>query len=123
MISEPINSDIMISSAMTLISKIEQQKKGTQAAPLTRGQVAAQEQVKILRQALAHGTTEQVPQTRGQVAAQEQVKILREVATASKGEPRTPQTRGEVAAQEQMRIIGRYIDKILDGYKKVAIPK
>lgn len=85
----------MISSTMTQISKIEQQKKGTQAAPLTRGQVAAQEQVKILR----------------------------EVATASKGEPRTPQTRGEVAAQEQMRIIGRYIDKILDGYKKVAIPK
>src|SRR3712207_9398815 len=85
-------------------------KKGNQVSPLTRGQIAAQEPLRILREALASKitTTEQVPQTRGQIAAQEQKRILREVAiTASKGEVQIPQTRGQVAAQEQMRIIGR----------------
>jgi hypothetical protein len=102
-------------------------KKGTQVLPLTRGQVAAQEPLRILREALAskrrRTTTEQVPQTRGLIAAQEQKKILREVATAaSKGEAQIPQTRGQVAAQEQMRIIGQYIDSMSAGYKEVSIP-
>lgn len=101
-------------------------KKGTQVPPLTRGQIAAQEPLRILRGALANKrriTTEQVPQTRGQIAAQEQKKILRELATAaSKGEAQIPQTRGQVAAQEQMRIIGQYIDNMSAGYKEVSIP-
>jgi hypothetical protein len=46
-----------------------------------------------------------VPQSRGEVAAQEQMRILRQAITAGKGEPRVPQSRGEVAAQEQMRIL------------------
>jgi hypothetical protein len=101
-------------------------KKGTQVPLLTRGQVAAQEPLRILREALAskrRTTTEQVPQTRGLIAAQEQKKILREVATAaSKGEAQIPQTSGQVAAQEQMRIIGQYIDNMSAGYKEVSIP-
>ncbi|HJR47303.1 MAG TPA: hypothetical protein VJ799_04030 [Nitrososphaeraceae archaeon] len=101
-------------------------KKGTQVPPLTRGQIAAQEPLRILREALASKkriTTEQAPQTRGQIAAQEQKTILREVATAaSKGEAQIPQTRGQVAAQEQMRIIGQYIDNMSTGYKEVSIP-
>ena len=61
--------------------------------------------------------------TRGQIAAQEQKRILREVATAaSKGEAQIPQTRGQVAAQEQMRIIGQYIDNMSAGYKEVVYP-
>jgi hypothetical protein len=45
--------------------------------------------------------------TRGEVAAQEQIKIFRQAMAANKGEPRAPTTRGEVAAQEQMRIFGQ----------------
>jgi hypothetical protein len=100
-------------------------KKGTQVPLLTRGQIAAQEPLRILREAFAskRTTTEQVPQTRGQIAAEEQKRILREVATAaSKGEAQIPQTRGQVAAQEQMRIIGQYIDNMSGGYKEVSIP-
>ena len=100
-------------------------KKGTQVPLLTRGQIAAQEPLRILREAFAskRTTTEQVPQTRGQIAAQEQKRILREVATAAnKGEAQIPQTRGQVAAQEQMRIIGQYIDNMSAGYKEVSIP-
>jgi hypothetical protein len=41
-----------------------------------------------------------LPQSRGQVAAQEQIRILQQ-ATASKTEPQVPQSRGQVAAQEQ----------------------
>jgi hypothetical protein len=44
--------------------------------------------------------------TRGEVAAQEQLRAFGQVF-ATKGEPRAPRTRGEVAAQEQMRIIGK----------------
>ena len=101
-------------------------KKGTHVLPLTRGQIAAQEPLRILRGPLANKrrtTTEQVPQTRGQIPAQEQKKILRELANAtSKGEAQIPQTRGQVSAQEQMRIIGQYIDNMSAGYKEVSIP-
>lgn len=47
------------------------------------------------------------PMTRGEVAAQEQIKIFRQSMATSKGELRVPTTRGEVAAQEQLRIIGQ----------------
>jgi hypothetical protein len=43
-------------------------------------------------------------QSRGEVAAQEQARIFRQ-AFVSKGEPRVPKIRREVAAQEQMRIL------------------
>jgi hypothetical protein len=121
-----ITTEREIQSMITL--KNGRLKKGTQVPPLTRGQVAAQEPLRILREALANKrrrttTTEQVPQTRGQVVAQEQKRILREVATAAnKGEAQIPQTRGQVAAQEQMRIIGQYIDNMSAGYKEVSIP-
>jgi hypothetical protein len=73
-------------------------KKGTQVLPLTRGQIAAQEPLRILREAFAskRTKTEQVPETRGQIAAQEQKRILREVATAaSKGEAQIPHSVSE----------------------------
>jgi hypothetical protein len=101
-------------------------KIGTQILPLTRGQIAAQEPLRILREALTskrRTTIGQVPQTRGQIAAQEPLRILREVATAaSKGEAQIPQTRGQVAAQEQLRIIGHSIDNVWSEYKEVRIP-
>jgi hypothetical protein len=101
-------------------------KKGAEVPLLTRGQVAAQEPLRILGEAFASKrttTTEQVPQTRGLIAAEEQKRILRVVTTAaSKGEAQIPQTRGQVAAQEQMRIIGQYIDNMSGGYKEVSIP-
>jgi hypothetical protein len=107
-----------------LTTKNGRLKKETPVSQPTRGQVAAQEQMKILRQAMAHGTAEQIPQNRGQVAAQEQIRILREVATAAnKGEAQIPQNRGQVAAQEQIRIIGQNIDNTLVGYKDVTMPK
>ena len=46
----------------------------------------------------------QEPKTRGEVAAQEQIKVFGRVF-ATNGEPRAPTSRGEVAAQEQMRIV------------------
>jgi hypothetical protein len=118
-----ITNEREVQSMITL--KNGRLKKGTQVSPLTRGQIAAEEPLRILREALAskRTTTEQVPQTRGQIAAEEQKTILREVATAaSKGEAQIPQTRGQVAAQEQMRIIGQYIDNMSVGYKEVSIP-
>jgi hypothetical protein len=82
-----------------IISKTEQQ-------PKSRGQVAAQEQVRIVRQAMTASKAQpQVPHSRGQVAAQEQVRILNEVTAPSKVEARLPQSRGQVAAQEQVRIL------------------
>jgi hypothetical protein len=45
------------------------------------------------------------PQTRGEVAAQDQMRIIEQAMTASKGEPQVPKSREEVAAQEQMRIL------------------
>jgi hypothetical protein len=49
--------------------------------------------------------TEQQPKSRGEVAAQEQVRILGQAMTASKAQPQVPQSRGEVGAQEQKRIV------------------
>jgi hypothetical protein len=95
--------------SMITTSKIGRLKKErTQAhSLLTRGQVAAFEQVKILREALANGTEEHAPpQNRGQVAAQEQTRVLREaVAGAMIQEHAPPQNRGQVAAQEQFKIM------------------
>ncbi len=110
-----------------ITQKKGQLKKGTQVPLMTRGQIAAQEPLRVLREAFASKRTtarnEQVPQTRGQIAAQEQKRILREVFTAAnKGEAQIPQTRGQVAAQEQMRIIGQYVDNMSSGYKEVSIP-
>ena len=56
--------------------------------------------VSELKKGLLH-----LPQSRGEVAAQEQVRIINEVAATSKAEARLPKSRGEVAAQEQVRIL------------------
>ncbi|HEY9406407.1 MAG TPA: hypothetical protein VIP53_03045 [Nitrososphaera sp.] len=82
-------------------------KRLVQSPAQNRGQVAAQEQIKILREAVANETEEQaLPLNRGQVAAMEQVRILREaVAGAMQEQAPPPQNRGQVAAQEQFRII------------------
>jgi hypothetical protein len=54
-------------------------KRLVQTPAQNRGQVAAQEQIKILREALANETEQAPPpQNRGQVAAQEQFRIIRE---------------------------------------------
>jgi hypothetical protein len=54
-------------------------KRVVQAPSQNRGQVAAWEQIKILKEALANETGEQaLPLNRGQVAAQEQFRIMRE---------------------------------------------
>jgi hypothetical protein len=85
-------------------------KKETNVSQLTRGQVAAQEQMRILREVVTAAAIKgepEIPQTRGQVAAQEQMRILRQAMATSKGEPRASTTRGEVAAQEQMRILSK----------------
>ena len=55
--------------------------------------------------------TEQQPKSRGEVVAQEQVRIVRQAMTASKVQPQVPQSRGEVAAQEQMRILQQPIGR------------
>jgi hypothetical protein len=84
---------------------LEIKKEFTDHLP-TRGEVAAQEQIRILRQAMTASKGQpRVPQSRGEVAAQEQVRILNEVTAPSKLEARLPQSRGEVAAQEQVRIL------------------
>jgi hypothetical protein len=65
-----------ISSSMRekiIISEARQQ------SPKSRGEVAAQEQIRILNQATANKTEQRLPQTRGEVAAQEQIRILNQV--------------------------------------------
>jgi hypothetical protein len=88
-------------------SKVLEIKKGFVDILPTRGEVAAQEQMRIFGRVFGTGGEPRAPQTRGEVAAQEQIKIFRQAMAISKGEPRTPTTRGEVAVQEQMRIFGR----------------
>jgi hypothetical protein len=56
--------------------------------------------------------------TRGEVAAQEQIRAFGQVF-ATKGEPRAPTTRGEVAAQEQMRIISKATGNFVQNRKPV----
>jgi ubiquinone biosynthesis protein UbiJ len=92
---------------LMITSKVLEIKKEFADHLPTRGEVAAQEQVRILRQAMTASKAQppQVPQSRGEVAAQEQVRIINEVTAPSKAEARLPQSRGEVAAQEQVRIL------------------
>jgi hypothetical protein len=60
------------------MKSISPMKKGEQQSPKSRGEVAQQEQIRILREALSGRAEGRVPQTRGEVARQEQVRILRE---------------------------------------------
>jgi hypothetical protein len=85
-------------------SKIISELKNGLGVPRTRGEVAAQEQLRAFRQVIATKGEPREPTTRGEVAAQEQMRIFGQVI-ATKGEPREPTTRGEVAAQEQKRIV------------------
>jgi hypothetical protein len=95
-----------ISSSMKgriTISEAEQQ------SPKTRGEVAAQEQMRGLRQALLTDVGSRAPFNRGEVAAQEQMKIVQHVAAHKEVQPREPRSRGEVAAQEQVRILNQVL--------------
>jgi hypothetical protein len=84
-----------------------------------RAEVAAQEQISIVRQAMtASKGAPQVPKTRGKVAAQEQMRVFGRVF-ATNGEPRAPTSRGEVAAQEQMRIIDHATGNFVQNRKAV----
>jgi hypothetical protein len=92
-------------------SKIISELKNGLGVPRTRGEVAAQEQLRVFRQIFATKGEPRIPTTRGEVAAQEQLRVFRQIF-ATKGEPRIPTTRGEVAAQEQMKIIGKAKDTL-----------
>jgi outer membrane protein assembly factor BamD (BamD/ComL family) len=62
-----------VSSSMkekTTINEVQQQ------FPKSRGEVAAQEQIRILNQAATNKVQQQFPKSRGEVAAQEQIRIL-----------------------------------------------
>jgi hypothetical protein len=101
-------------------SKIISELKNGLGFPRTRGEVAAQEQLRIFRQAMATNKGEpRVPTTRGEVAAQEQLRAFGQVFATNKGEPRVPTTRGEVAAQEQMRIISKATGNFVQNRKPV----
>jgi hypothetical protein len=98
------NLENPISSSMkenTTINETEQQ------SPKTRGEVAAQEQIRIFRETFVTNRDTSSPRTRGEVAAQEQMKIVQHVMTHNELQPRVPKTRGEVAAQEQIRILNQ----------------
>ena len=60
----------------------------------------------------------QVPRTRGEVAAQEQIRAIGQTF-ATKGEPRAPTNRGEVAAQERLRIIGQATQNVVKNRKTI----
>jgi hypothetical protein len=81
-----------------------------QQPPKTRGEVAAQEQIRIFREAFVTTSGEpSAPRTRGEVAAQEQMKTIQQVMTRNELQPREPRTRGEVAAQEQIRMLNQVL--------------
>ena len=70
-----------------------------------RGEVARNEQIRIIEQFAAFNGEPEEPRTRGEVASQEQMKIFGQVMAAASGKQFAPRTRGEVAAAEQMNII------------------
>ena len=80
-----------------------------QQSPKTRGEVAAQEQVRIFRQAFVTSGDIRLPRTRGEVAAQEQMRIAQLATTYKMIEDIKPITRGEVAAQEQTSIFNQVL--------------
>ena len=64
----------------------------------TRGEVAAQEQIKAFARVFVTNGETCTPQTRGEVAAQEQMRIVEHVMTHKAIQPREPKTRGEVGS-------------------------
>lgn len=78
-------------------------------SPKTRGEVEAQEQVRIFRQAFVTSGDNSLPRTRGEVAAQEQMRIAQLATTYRTIEDIKPMTRGEVAANEQIRIFNQVL--------------
>jgi hypothetical protein len=87
-----------------ITSKVLEIKKAFVDHLPTRGEVAAQEQMRVFGQMFRPDGEPRTPRTRGEVAAQEQMRIFGHIFGPG-GEPHTPRTRGEVAAQEQMRIM------------------
>ena len=74
-----------------------------------RGEVARNEQIRILKRVGEINGEPIAPRTRGEVAAQEQMRIFKQATMAASGKQSVPRTRGEVAAQEQMRIFGQVL--------------
>ena len=88
-------------------SKIISELKNRLMFPQSRGEIAAQEQIRIFGQAMAASTGEpQAPKNQGEIAAQEQIRTFGQATPAKEESPLAPTTRGKIAAQEQMRIIG-----------------
>jgi hypothetical protein len=97
-LKNPISSSV---KGRITITEAEQQ------SPKTRGEVAAQKQMRGLRQALLTDVGSRAPFNRGEVAAQEQMKIVqhvaahKEVVAAHKEvQSREPRSRGEVGKTE-----------------------
>jgi hypothetical protein len=103
---------------LMITSKVLEIKKEFADHLPTRGEVAAQEQIRAFGQVFATKGEPRAPTTRGEVAAQEQIRAFGQVF-ATKGEPRAPTTRGEVAAQEQMRIISKATGNFVQNRKPV----
>jgi len=53
---------------------------------------------------------QQSPKARGEVAAQEQMRVVQQAMTYRPIQSREPKTRGEVAAQEQIRILNQVLE-------------
>jgi hypothetical protein len=80
-----------------------------QQSPKTRGEVAAQEQIRIFGQVFLTNGEPRAPRTRGEVAAEEQMRIVQHAMTYRTTQSREPEKRGEVAAQEQIRILNQVL--------------
>ncbi|MPZ07511.1 MAG: hypothetical protein GEU26_14040 [Nitrososphaeraceae archaeon] len=80
-----------------------------QQSSKARGEVAAQEQIRIFGQVFVTNEEPRAPRTRGEVAAQEQMRVVRQAMTYRPIQSREPKTRGEVAAQEQIKILSQVL--------------
>jgi hypothetical protein len=77
----------------------------------TRGGISLLEQKRIFEHVSVAKGEHRLPQSRGEVAAQEKIKIVQQVANHKGMQSKEPRTRGEVAIQEQMKIFGQLLAK------------
>ena len=93
----------------TTLSSVKEKiivSEAEQRLPQTRGEVAAQEQMREFRQNFVTNGEQRAPKARGEVAAQEQMRMVQHaIHTYTTKQPSVARTRGEVAAQEQIRIL------------------
>jgi hypothetical protein len=96
----------------TISSSVKEKRiisEAGQQSSKARGEVAAQEQIRIFGQVFVPNGEPRAPRTRGEVAAQEQMRIVQQAMTYRTIQSREPETRGEVAAQEQIRILNQVL--------------